>query len=455
MQQTPNLGLRKPEGSDVVDIDDLNYNSDVLDVEVTKLATPSQDGRMSAADKAKLDGIAAGAEVNQNAFTNVKVGATTIAADSKSDTLELVAGSGISLTPDATNDKVTIGVAFDDTVHGNRGGGNLHATATQTTAGFMSAADKSKLDSTTSAATPNTIVQRDPNGRFKAGAPAASDDVARKDTVDNAIAALRGAAPGTLDTLAKLAQAINNDPNFAATINAALAGKLDKTGGTVTGPVALLGAQPTLWFWDSDDRTKDFRIINDGGKLWIQQFNGSTWIRDLLVIDMSDGNVKVDGTLTLNGLNIRSNSGILEINDGTGWKPVGFDPTSMTVNPITAYSDAIYINGSSYVDVVSLSGSGVLGQLDVFMGGSQVGYAGVSLVVDGVEKKFYTVNANYARSPVYVGNGNPSTGSGNGTAGMFSLSTPIKFNTSLIVRINNTSSSPSNIGWSIKGVYYT
>lgn len=57
---------------------------------------------------AKLDSIQEGAEVNQNAFSNVKVGTTTISADSKTDTLELVAGANISLTPDATNDKVTI-----------------------------------------------------------------------------------------------------------------------------------------------------------------------------------------------------------------------------------------------------------------------------------------------------------------------------------------------------------
>jgi len=36
----------------------------------------------------------------------------------------------------------------------------------------------------TSAATPNTLVQRDPAGRFKAAAPSASDDVARKAEVD-------------------------------------------------------------------------------------------------------------------------------------------------------------------------------------------------------------------------------------------------------------------------------
>lgn len=53
------------------------------------------------------------AEVNQNAFSNVKVGSTTVSADSKTDTLELVAGTNVTLTPDATNDKVTI--ATNDT----------------------------------------------------------------------------------------------------------------------------------------------------------------------------------------------------------------------------------------------------------------------------------------------------------------------------------------------------
>ena len=52
--------------------------------------------------------VADGAEVNQNAFSNIKVGSTTIAADAKTDTVELVAGSNVTLTPDATNDKVTI-----------------------------------------------------------------------------------------------------------------------------------------------------------------------------------------------------------------------------------------------------------------------------------------------------------------------------------------------------------
>lgn len=48
------------------------------------------------------------AEKNQNAFSNVKIGTTTIAADNTTDTLTLVAGSNITLTPDANGDSVTI-----------------------------------------------------------------------------------------------------------------------------------------------------------------------------------------------------------------------------------------------------------------------------------------------------------------------------------------------------------
>ena len=61
-------------------------------------------------EKTKLSNIASGAEVNQNAFSNVKVGSTTVAADAKTDTLILAAGGDVTITPDATNDKVTISV---------------------------------------------------------------------------------------------------------------------------------------------------------------------------------------------------------------------------------------------------------------------------------------------------------------------------------------------------------
>lgn len=93
-------------------------------------------------EKNKLAGIATGAEVNQNAFSNITVGSTTIAADQKSDTLIIAAGSNITLTPDATTDKITI-AATNTTYSG----------ATQSAAGLLSAADKKKLDGIAEGAT--------------------------------------------------------------------------------------------------------------------------------------------------------------------------------------------------------------------------------------------------------------------------------------------------------------
>lgn len=78
-------------------------------------ATTSAAGLMSASDKTKLNNIASGAEVNQNAFSNVIVGDTMIAADSKTDNLTFIAGSNVTLTPNETNDSVTI--AAKDTVY--------------------------------------------------------------------------------------------------------------------------------------------------------------------------------------------------------------------------------------------------------------------------------------------------------------------------------------------------
>ena len=47
-------------------------------------------------------------EANENSFETIKVnGADDVVADSHTDTLELVAGSGMSITTDATNDKIT------------------------------------------------------------------------------------------------------------------------------------------------------------------------------------------------------------------------------------------------------------------------------------------------------------------------------------------------------------
>lgn len=93
-------------------LDLVQISSDVQSLKTNKVDKVTGKGLSTndytTTEKNKLAGISSGAEVNQNAFSSIKIGNTTISADAKTDTLELVAGSNITLTPDATNDKITI-----------------------------------------------------------------------------------------------------------------------------------------------------------------------------------------------------------------------------------------------------------------------------------------------------------------------------------------------------------
>ena len=109
-------------------------------------ATTAASGLMSSSDKSKLDNIAANAEVNQNTFANVKVGDTTVGAESKTDTLEIEAGTNVTIAADETSKKITISAT--DTTYNN---------ATTSTAGLMSAEDKTKLDNLSGALDANVM----------------------------------------------------------------------------------------------------------------------------------------------------------------------------------------------------------------------------------------------------------------------------------------------------------
>ena len=81
------------------------------------------------------------AEKNQNAFSNIAVsGQTTVAADTATDTVTFV-GSNVTITTDATNDKVTFAVAS----------GSTSAT------GIVKLTNSTSSTSTTTAATPNSV----------------------------------------------------------------------------------------------------------------------------------------------------------------------------------------------------------------------------------------------------------------------------------------------------------
>ncbi len=148
-----------------------------------ELATVAADGLMAADDKAKLEGIATGAEVNQSAFTSVTAGETQFDATDKQDLVTFAAGNGISVTGDAVSKTVTIAST------------GISTEATTKSMGYMSAADKAKLD------------------EIEAGA--------NKTVVDSALSKL------------------SEDPVQNKVVTAGLAEKLDKSGGTISGTLTV------------------------------------------------------------------------------------------------------------------------------------------------------------------------------------------------------------------------
>lgn len=118
-------------GNNSIDVYDWAQGSSKPSYTVDELSDGTTYKRFSATEQSKLNNISSGAEVNQNAFSNVKVGSDTIAADGKTDTLEIAAGSNnlVSLTADTTNDKVTIEIEKDLSKFDN------------TTAGFITSDD--------------------------------------------------------------------------------------------------------------------------------------------------------------------------------------------------------------------------------------------------------------------------------------------------------------------------
>lgn len=66
---------------------------------------------MTDAEKEKLSGIEDKAEVNQNAFSKVKIGDKELVAAVKQAVIELIAGDNIKITPDADGSKITIDIA--------------------------------------------------------------------------------------------------------------------------------------------------------------------------------------------------------------------------------------------------------------------------------------------------------------------------------------------------------
>lgn len=152
-------GIKKYEANDNATVENFNANADLLDEKLTEL-----DEHVSAAVLDHPD----------NSVTDAKIGDRTIV-----DTVAPVGDSGgvASLFGSLANmvKSITGKGSWRTSPATTLEAANTHINATASVHGA------------TSAATADRIAIRDANGRLKVGTPSAADDVARKDTVDNAV----------------------------------------------------------------------------------------------------------------------------------------------------------------------------------------------------------------------------------------------------------------------------
>ncbi|BCK65729.1 hypothetical protein KAM338_23430 [Aeromonas caviae] len=275
----------------------------------TSAATTTANGLMSAADKAKLDSVQASANAYVHPASGVAAGSyRTVTVDANG---HVTGGSN----PTTLND---YGIT-DATPSSHVGsGGTAHASASPTMAGFMSAADKAKLDGIGAGANNYTHPTGDgnlhvpatgttSNGKvLKAGATAGSFSWASLTPDDVGLSNVNNWPFSTTtndpsDTTYATAGAVKRAADIA---NAAL----PKAGGSLTGSVTFTNDSVLQWSRNSDaaaigfknsaDSDTDsfmwFRTSDNGNEYfkW-QSVNGST-TTDLMTLKSDNLRIKGD-----------------------------------------------------------------------------------------------------------------------------------------------------------------
>lgn len=260
-----------------------NFDNHVDDTTIHITSTDRTDWN---AAKAHADSTHApsNAEKNQNAFSNIKVGSTTVAADTATDTLELV-GSNVTITPDATNDKITIAVASGST----------------SSAGILKLTNSTSSTSTTTAATPSSV-----KSAYDLANTAKTNAATAQTKADSAYTL----AESKVDSLSDLgitatATELNYVDGVTSSIQTQLDDKLSKSGGTMTGDINL-GTQKIVYN-NSDADITLLQVGTNGTYGYRLQYNGAGSGNDNTLVLISDNQtgtevnaitVKQDGTTT-------------------------------------------------------------------------------------------------------------------------------------------------------------
>ena len=159
--------------------------------------------------------------------------------------------------------------------------------------------------------------------------PTTSSHAATKAYVDQEVAAIVDSAPAALDTLNELSAALNDDANFATTVNNSIATKLSLSGGTLTGDVsfgdndkAIFGAGSDLQIYHDgtnsyiSELTPTGSLFIDGSNIFLRSSGGEEFLKavanaqvelyynDAIKLATTSTGIDVTGTVTADGLTI-------------------------------------------------------------------------------------------------------------------------------------------------------
>ncbi|HAY5564010.1 TPA: phage tail protein [Escherichia coli] len=262
-----------------------------------------------------------------------------------------------------------------------------HPDASLTQKGFTQLSSATDSDSESVAATPKAIkTLNDTKAPLKSpaltGTPTAptaaqgtnNTQIATTAYVRAAIAALVDSSPGALDTLNELAAALGDDPNFATTMNNALAGKqpLDATLTSLAG--LATGANKLPYFTSTD--TAALTDITAVGRNILAKSSVAAVIQYLGLnntIDYAEGALQKAS----NGADIpdasvfRDNLGVTSLTfmKNNGEMPVDADLN--TFGPVKAYVGVWYKSTSTNATLEkNFPEDGAVGVLEVFNGGN-------------------------------------------------------------------------------------
>lgn len=281
------------------------------------------------------------AQANQNAFSNVKVGTTTIAADTTTDTLELV-GSNVTITPDATNDKVTIAVA----------------DGTTSAKGIVKLTNSTSSTSTTTAATPSSV-----KSAYDLANTAKTNAATAQSKADSAYSL----AEGKVDSLSDLgitatAAELNYVDGVTSSIQTQLNNKRNLSD-TWINNLDFYNKNATISFYDTVTANTGGSYPVYAGKAAAQISYGSG------TLNVSKGSLQVGGTNvsvdghTHNALYHGSTStAVMTVFNGED------DATKMYITPPLAVKDKVYLGASNnpwegvYADSMFVGGTKVDGR---------------------------------------------------------------------------------------------